>query len=546
MTEVREHVAVPRRCRGTRRGAAIHPLRPGLAEDPGRGVAIALRAAWLEPGWRRISRVSSCSACATGTASSPRSIAGALPARTWSMPTPTGTIGWKPAGRAPIRPAGTGCCRCRATAATSGPATSTATRCRSSPIPARGWVASANQMNLPPGYPQALAYEWAPPYRYERIAEALSAARAMERRGRGAAPDRLRVDAGAAGWSSACRRSRARSDVERRALALLRGLGLPPRRRQRRRRVVRGLAAPAPAGRGVGTGGAAPGPRRRRGARARVGDAPGPARGARVARRLPAEEVTAALLESLAAAAAEVEERLGADWSGWRWGRCTTAASTIPLAAPLRAKLGIDTAIGPLPRVGKRRHAGRHHLRASRLPAGQSGASVRVVIDVGAWDGSVAMNTPGQSGLPGSDALSGPLRQVGRRRDLPAALEPRSHRGRDHAADPSRSRFRRLNRPLSNSLSSAIIPALRWQRRPETKRGNQAGTGVAQSVGASWARRSGSRRWWRLAGGPPARAIEVVVTVGEHDVDQATDDDPPFEGGFHAASDRRRGLAIEA
>jgi penicillin G amidase len=31
-----------------------------------------------------------------------------------------------------------------------------------------------------------------------------------------------------------------------------------------------------------------------------------------------------------------------------------------------------------------------------------SGASVRVVLDVGAWDNSVAVNSPGQSGDPAS------------------------------------------------------------------------------------------------------------------------------------------------
>ena len=31
-----------------------------------------------------------------------------------------------------------------------------------------------------------------------------------------------------------------------------------------------------------------------------------------------------------------------------------------------------------------------------------SGASVRVVLDVGAWDNSMAINTPGQSGDPAS------------------------------------------------------------------------------------------------------------------------------------------------
>jgi penicillin amidase len=41
--------------------------------------------------------------------------------------------------------------------------------------PNKGWVASANQMNLPENYLFHVGYEWAAPYRYQRIAEVLSA-----------------------------------------------------------------------------------------------------------------------------------------------------------------------------------------------------------------------------------------------------------------------------------------------------------------------------------------------------------------------------------
>jgi penicillin amidase len=73
-----------------------------------------------------------------------------------------------------------------------------------------------------------------------------------------------------------------------------------------------------------------------------------------------------------------------------------------PLADPLRAKLGIETAIGPLPRSGSGDTPGATTYEPPDFRQ-RSGASVRVVIDVGDWDGSVAMNTPGQSGIPGSD-----------------------------------------------------------------------------------------------------------------------------------------------
>jgi len=39
--------------------------------------------------------------------------------------------------------------------------------------PKRGWIATANQMNLPVDYPHAIGFEWVLPYRYERIREVL-------------------------------------------------------------------------------------------------------------------------------------------------------------------------------------------------------------------------------------------------------------------------------------------------------------------------------------------------------------------------------------
>ncbi|WP_172449310.1 penicillin acylase family protein [Bowmanella denitrificans] len=41
--------------------------------------------------------------------------------------------------------------------------------------PKKGWVASANEMNLPAHYPLHLGYEWPGPHRYDRLAEKLSA-----------------------------------------------------------------------------------------------------------------------------------------------------------------------------------------------------------------------------------------------------------------------------------------------------------------------------------------------------------------------------------
>ena len=43
--------------------------------------------------------------------------------------------------------------------------------------PPRGWFASANQDNLPPGYPFAVGFEWTDPFRFARIEEVLGSDR---------------------------------------------------------------------------------------------------------------------------------------------------------------------------------------------------------------------------------------------------------------------------------------------------------------------------------------------------------------------------------
>ena len=65
-------------------------------------------------------------------------------------------------------------------AVTSGRVSATWTNCRSSGASDRKWVASANQINLPPGYPNAekkIGFEWTYPSRFNRIKEVLSADR---------------------------------------------------------------------------------------------------------------------------------------------------------------------------------------------------------------------------------------------------------------------------------------------------------------------------------------------------------------------------------
>ena len=105
------------------------------------------------------------------------------------------------------------------------------------------------------------------------------------------------------------------------------------------------------------------------------------------------------LSESLGRAVAEVSEKLGADTTMWRWGRLHVAKfdhALMPLADKATAA---QMSVGPLsfggaanvPRAATYRRSD-YHLTA--------GASFRMVLDVGNWDASRAVNTPGQSGDP--------------------------------------------------------------------------------------------------------------------------------------------------
>lgn len=113
----------------------------------------------------------------------------------------------------------------------------------------------------------------------------------------------------------------------------------------------------------------------------------------------PARERDRVLRDSLGAAVADVADKLGSDASTWRWGRLHVARfdhALMPLADKATAA---QMSVGPLayggaanvPRAATYRRSD-YHLTA--------GASFRMVLDVGNWDASRTINTPGQSGDP--------------------------------------------------------------------------------------------------------------------------------------------------
>jgi penicillin amidase len=113
----------------------------------------------------------------------------------------------------------------------------------------------------------------------------------------------------------------------------------------------------------------------------------------------PAAARNAILLESLQGALAELNQRLGPDLTTWSWGRLHHATFEPAAAILADPQLRAQMTVGPLEVPGSASTPRAQAYRASDFSV-IAGASVRMVLDVGAWDNSVVMNTPGQSDDP--------------------------------------------------------------------------------------------------------------------------------------------------
>ncbi|HLZ84212.1 MAG TPA: penicillin acylase family protein, partial [Caulobacteraceae bacterium] len=115
----------------------------------------------------------------------------------------------------------------------------------------------------------------------------------------------------------------------------------------------------------------------------------------------PASGRDAVLLASLRSALDELIDRLGPDRGAWRWGDLHRA-SFVPAAAALADPvLQAQMSHGPSPIPGSAFTVRAATYRMEDF-AVTNGASFRMVLDVGDWDASLAINTPGQSGDPAS------------------------------------------------------------------------------------------------------------------------------------------------
>lgn len=376
---------------------------PVVYEDPGRNLAYAVRAAWMEIGGAPYLASLRMDQATTWEEFREACNYSNIPGENMVWAGRDGTIGWQAVGIAPIRRNFSGLVPV--------PGDGRYEWDGYLPIKAKphvvnpedGYFATANNNLVPPDYPymDAVGFDWADPYRWLRIVEVLESgtrhsmmdmmrlqtdelslparqliplledleaqdARVEEARRRLSAWDRVldkrSVEAGIyVAWELRLRWA------VRDLLVPEEGRGLVS---PSLTKVVRTLVVPPGA---LGEG--APG-----------GD---PMRGRD---RL--------LLEALDDALDDLTERLGPDMDGWVYGQPDYKHAHLrhPLGDAVDADMRSRLEVGPLPRGG-------YGVTVNATGYGnnqRSGASFRIIVDTGDWDRTVGMNSPGQSGDPDS------------------------------------------------------------------------------------------------------------------------------------------------
>ncbi|MCE4537454.1 penicillin acylase family protein [Pelomonas sp. P7] len=375
---------------------------PVLLVDRAQRRVYALRSAWSEP----------------GTAPYFGSI-GYMKARnftefkramaTWGAPSENqlyadvaGNIGWVAGGRMPVRRNWDGLLPVPGDGRYEWAGFWTGEQLPSALNPAAGWIASANEMNLPEGYPareRKLGFEWPPKARWQRIAESLQALPKVS------LEDSMRLQNDLLSVSA------------RRVQAVLRGTTWADPRAASAARLLLGWDAVE---RGDSAAAALFELWWSRHLGPAVKDALAPRNAAALIRTADAglllqtlEQPASALgvgatarrdrlLEaSLAAAWDELGRLAGPDTTAWRWDRLHSVQFMHPLANAFDEATRARLNVGPFPKQG-----GSDTVNVSAYDPATlreiGGPSLRIVLDVGQWDNSRAVNTPGQSGDPAS------------------------------------------------------------------------------------------------------------------------------------------------
>lgn len=385
---------------------------PVIYTDEARHCAFAVRAAWLEPGMApylgsiEYMRAENCDEFSVAM-------------NRWGAPPENqvfadrrGNIAWKAGGLTPIRPNWDGTLPVPGDGRYEWAGFYDVDELPGDLNPQCGWLATANEMNLPEDFPKerTISHDWSPPYRRERIEEVLEASvgvtpqdmarlqsdfvsipakRLLHRiRELGAfdvtPPEHVRC---LLGWDCNLRPD------SREALVF----ELWYRRHFRPAVLTRALEQLVDAHKVAG-------------ALERIAPKDETSVDARIVLKMLenpekylGSEAHKFLRETVAytleAALAEITELLGEDSASWKWGSMHFARPEHPLRSRLSKLPQSWLALDPRPRGGSGDCVGSTTYGADFIQC--AGSSLRVVVDVGDWDSSLAMNSPGQSGRLG-------------------------------------------------------------------------------------------------------------------------------------------------
>ena len=403
---VRDAEPVAVELRYTRHGPVIY-------EDPERDTAFAARVAWLEPGMAPyLGSMDYMRAGNWDQFLAAMNRWGAPPENQVYADT-SGTIGWKTGGLTPIRPNWDGLLPVPGDGRYEWAGFYDMDQLPGSVNPPAGWLATANEMNLPPGFPQdrTITFDWYAPYRRHRIEEVLGDGRPLSLADSVALqndfvsiparriiqqldrlhPDspkvadavrllrgwdgNLSADSAAAALFEVWYRRHLRPALLRKALGQLVPHDKVPDALQAVLPVEDLLADARVDLSLLGQPGA------------RLGDD-------------PASVISGLMLSSLADAVGDLEQLIGPDTGQWSWGKLHISRLVHPVSALVSVPLRKKMTVGPVPRGGSGDTVGNTAYTPNFVQS--AGSTFRIVIDTGSWDGSLAMNSPGQSGDPDS------------------------------------------------------------------------------------------------------------------------------------------------
>jgi penicillin G amidase len=391
--KVQGRAAIPVDLRFTRHGPVIYV-------EYGQKRAFAVRTDWLEPG------------------TSPYFVSvGFMRAKTfeefgkaidrWGAPPLNyvyadvhGNIGWAPAGFAPVRPNWDGLMPVPGDGRYEWAGRWSGDQLPRTYNPPSGYLTTSNEMNLPPGYPyqeRKLGFEWGAPFRHQRIDEVLSKLNHVS------LDDSMRLQNDSV------------SIPARRLLALLQPLSSKDAQTQSALNLLKGWNAnldadsPQAALHEVWFSRHLLGAFKEAVLSSAAADSFGHPDPAVMLDVLEHPETRFAgnaierrnklLLTTLADAYQEMERLQGPDSRRWKWGELHYNLSEHPFSPLVDETTRASLNVGPIEKNGSpfTPNASAYRLNDFRQTGGPS---ARLVIDVGNWDNSRAVNHPGQSGDP--------------------------------------------------------------------------------------------------------------------------------------------------